>query len=182
MLLEDDIKIVHNKVISMDGVNEWIEDFEVTYLFGEHPQQCNKIISVCFCTIRNKYCLQAELYNKLTEIAKIHELNKIFQKELIKYEFIKDNAIELRVWLNSHVEIGLSEMFYFMEPTNRDIKMRFNLGEIDGEKTDLTFKIKGTDFKYVYKFAKLFSKLFFKERILPEEYQKWKTESGYIEM
>lgn len=172
-LFKNEAEIVTN----MNSIETWILEYERLFFKIEKPLNCISKTLPCFCYKRNLECLCVDLYYKLKSQLEIYNTNVFFQNKLYEYEKIKNSEEDKRKWLIENIEIGLDELWFFMSQNYPNIKMSFINGKQNEEFEYLRIEIDGKEFKPIYDFANLFSNLFFEEKILPNEYAKWKYEN-----
>ncbi len=177
MTIENQIQRVSSKLLSINDVLNWLETNSVIYILTEKPKKCFERTQQFFCFKRNTECLFIEVYSKLKNQIELYKLNSILKNELIDFEKIKNEEIKVKEWLFKNLHFCLTELWFFMSPNYPNIKFSFISGKPKNEFEYLKIEINGNDFKYVYDFANLFSRLFFEEKLLPNEYEKWKYEN-----
>jgi len=174
------LKITNKKILKSD-LKKWLNKNFGEFIISEKSKSCLENKFPCFCIERKSECLFIEVYSKLNEIAKYFELNAILENQLTKYESIINNEAEIKNWLIENLKIGLNELWFFMSPNYPNIKVSFINGKRNDNFEYLKIEIEGNEFKPIYDFANLFSNLFFEEKILPNEYAKWKYENEITE-
>lgn len=178
MTLETEITKITNIKLSKSQILNWLDKNFSNYILNEKSKKCADQKLPCMCCERNIECLFAEIYSNLRLQAEYFELNTILSNELIKYENIVNDVNEKKLWLSNNIKNGLDNLWYFMSLDYPNIRIRFSKGKFNGEYEDLFVEIDGLEFKPIYDFANLFAKLFFEDKLLPNEYEKWKFESG----
>lgn len=170
-------KLIKQNALSKIDILNWLEYNNESYKIAKKPINCQRRTLPCMCFERNEICLFIDIYSKLNDVAKKFELNTFLKTKLLKFEKNSKNKNDIKNWLSENLTIGLSDLWFFMSPNNPNIKLSFINGKLNDEFEYLRININGEEFKSVYDFANLFSKLFIEEKILPNEYAKWKYEN-----
>lgn len=181
MIYKSEISKIANKKLSKVDLKKWLENNFSNYILIEITKKCNENMFPCFCIERKSECLFIEIYSTLNQKAKYFELNTLLKKELTKFYKIANNEEKVKKWLLKNLKISLSELWFFMSPNYPNIKMSFINGKKLNEFEYLKIEINGEEFKSIYDFSNLFSFLFFEEKLLPNEYAKWKYENEATE-
>lgn len=177
MSFETEISKIANQKLSKSDLINWLDNNFGKFILCKKTKKCSESTSPCFCFERNTECLFIEIYSKLNQKAKYFELNIALTKQLIKYKNIVNDEYEIKRWLSENLKMGLNNLWFFMSPNYPNIKLSFVNGKLNDEFENLKIEIDGNEFKPIYDFANLFSKLFFEEKLLPNEYVKWKYEN-----
>lgn len=171
------LEIKSENILTFKEIQKWLFESNDLFIKSNKPEICLSKFLPCFCFKRNSECLFIEIYKALADKNEIYKQNILFQNKLIDYEKIKSNLEKRKIWLTENIEIGLNELWFFISPNYPNIKMSFINGKQNDEFEYIRIQIDGKELKPIYDFANLFSKLFFEEKILPNEYAKWKYEN-----
>ena len=118
----------------------------------------------------------------LEKISLMYRKNLYYTEELGYYQTIKEDSLKSQKWLHKNLTENNIDLPYSSdENLYYDKEISFCNGKINDQYTYYNLKVKGIDFKSSYDFIAIYNKLFFSEKILPEEYENWKKSSGYIE-
>lgn len=176
--------------LSLIEINKWLIDYKELYKISITNSKCHplKFIS-CNSNERDENCLFLNIYNSLEK--HLEELKastireELIKNEIEKYEICKSNDFELKKWLKSNLENGLQiylefdfnnknkiiEEFIFFTGKHKNHKPKYLRIMVNNENT----------FENLHLFSKIFIELFFEQKLLLNEYEKWKKEVGYEE-
>lgn len=181
MNFESEILKITAKKLSKNDLLIWLENNLENFRLIQNSSLCSKRVLPCFCCERQKECLFFEIYVELSKTAKYFELCEVLEKQLAEFKNIENNAVEVREWLVRNLHMGLNDLWFFMSPNYSDYIVGFANGKKNDRFEYLRIKINGKEFKSIYNFANLFATLFFEDKILIKEMEKWKYENHFLE-
>lgn len=167
-----------NKTLSIKQVSEYLLKNEKKYNEIKKPINCLSRTLPCMCFVRDKDCLFIDIFENLNKKHNLFFDEKYLENELLKYEKIKNDTEEVKIWLTKNLQIGISKLDWFSTASKySNLRLSFINGKNKTEFEYLIFTIDGNDFKNNYDFVHLFCDLFFNKEILPNELAKWKYEN-----
>lgn len=186
MIFENTIIELNNlkddQYLSFDKMEYWLLKYNTLYSQTKYNYDCSENNLPCMCRSRKKDCLFIDVFDALEIISKMYYKNLFYTNELIRYDKIKQDHIEVEKWLFENLEENDIDLPY--SSTNEiyyDKVISLRNGKNVEKYNTYILKFKGEDFKSSYDFFYLHNELFFKQKILPNEYEIWKKESGYID-
>lgn len=168
----------NNKILSIDQVSEYLLKNKDKYNEIKKPLKCLSRTFPCLCFVRDKVCLFIDIFENLNEKYNLFLDEKYLENELLKFEKVKNETEEVKIWLTKNLQIGLSKLNWFSTASKySNLRLSFINGKNEIEFEYIKFQIVGDDFKNNYDFEHLFCDLFFNKEILPNELAKWKYEN-----
>jgi hypothetical protein len=186
--IADLIEKSDNKLLTIIDVIKWQNENWQLYLSTVDNYRCSQFILPCMCCIRGNDCLFIDIYKTLNEhLEKKNILEReiqLFKNELTEYHSISNDIEKTKVWLKRNLEKGLNtDLEYYAKSiiTYSFKNGRDNYGKFLNEDTSNYTHIKITidnenDFGIFYEFHDLFDSLFSKKKILPNDYENFKSE------
>ena len=182
--IDDLSKLKENTYLSFDKFEFWLLKYSPLYTTVEKSYSCSHLEFKlpCMCWNRQIDCLFVDIYVTLEKISLMYRKNLYYTEELGYYQTIKDDSLKSQKWLHKNLTENNIDLPYSSdENLYYDKEISFCNGKINDQYTYYNLKVKGIDFKSSYDFIAIYNKLFFSEKILPEEYENWKKSIGYIE-
>ena len=171
------INEVSNKTLTINNVLNWLGENFSSFILLNKPIKCSQRTLPCMCFERNMDCLFLDIYKKLNEKKELYYLNLQLEKELKAFYLIQGKKEKEIEWLRTNFSIGINNVLRFSIDNYPNFKMSFINGKHFDEFEYIKIDIEGNDFKCIYDFANIFSKLFFIDKLLPNELSKWKYEN-----
>lgn len=174
--------IKENNYLTFDRLEYWL--LKHTYLYNQtkNNYDCSKFKLPCMCENRKLDCLFIDIFNALEKISSMYRKNLFFNDEINKYNEIKQNQNEKKKWLAESLKENDVDLPYSTDGIYYDKTISLCNGKnVEGYNAYI-IKVKGEDFKSSYDFLTIYNELFFTQKILPDEYKKWKLDTGYIEL
>ena len=183
-------KLLNDKILDLNFVRFWLDENLELYKSSLKKSKCQPLkFSSCNSSERDENCLFLNIYTSLEkhlEELKAYTIREeLIKNEIEKYEICKSNDFELKKWLKSNLENGLQiylefdfnnknkiiEEFNFFTGKHKNHKPKYLRIMVNNENT----------FENLHLFSKIFIELFFEQKLLLNEYEKWKKEVGYEE-
>ena len=190
MIFKSEIAKIANKKLSITDLINWLEENIDFYKISTTNSKCNPLkFFACNSNERDENCLFVNIYTSLKkhlEELKAYTIREeLIKNEIEKYEICKSNHFEVKEWLKSNLENGLQiylefdfnnknkiiEEFIFFTGKHKNHKPKYLRIMVNNENT----------FENLHLFSKIFIELFFEQKLLLNEYEKWKKEVGYEE-
>lgn len=192
MLIENEILRLINfeNQINLSYIDNWIKKNSVIYSDILSNSKCHPLkFNYCNSNKRDGNCLFLNIYTSLEkhlEELKAYTIREeLIKNEIEKYEICKSNDFELKKWLKSNLENGLQIYLEFDFNNKNKIIQEFNFftGKHKNHKPKyLRIMVNNENtFENLHLFSKIFIELFFEQKLLLNEYEKWKKEVGYEE-
>jgi hypothetical protein len=183
--IDDLSKLKNDDYLSFDRIEFWLLKYSILFTKSIKQYSCSHfaVKLPCMCKNRNADCLFIDIYKVLETFSAMSRKNLYYTEQLIKYSNIKENFPEVQSWLLTNIAESNIDLPY---SANNDVyydkQISLCNGKFDDEYNYFDLKIKGFDFKSSYDFSAVYDELFYRLRILPEEYERWKKDTGYEEM
>ena len=182
--------LLNDKILDLKFIRFWLDENLELYKSSLKKSKCHplKFIS-CNSNERDENCLFLNIYTSLEkhlEELKAYAIREeLIKNEIEKYKICKSNDFELKEWLKSNLENGLQIYLEFDFNNKNEIIEEFNFftGKHKNHKPKyLRIMVNNENtFENLHLFSKIFIELFFEQKLLLNEYEKWKKEVGYEE-
>lgn len=120
----------------------------------------------CYCTLNNDWSKFISLYEALNNLTDCYKIEGYLEKELIKYQNIKDNLPELKNWVGKNEKIGASDLVCFMTDYLDYSSNPYYLKVTIPKFTELEVFVDIKHFTNTLAFLKIFNKLYWEDKIL----------------
>ncbi len=169
----------NNKTLSINQVSEYLLSNKEKYNEIRKPIKCLTRTLPCMCCVRDKDCLFIDIFENLNNKHNHFLDEQYLENELLKFEQLKNETEEVKVWLTKNLQIGFSKFSWFSTANKySNLRLSFINGKNETEFEYIKFQIDGNNFKNNYDFAHLFCELFFDKEFSPNELAKWKYENN----
>lgn len=170
-------------ILSLENTEFWLLKYSFLYKNSKQTFSCSNFKTLpCMCFNRKSDCLFIDIYDLLEQTTLLYKKNIFFADQIKRYEDIK-NLSGQKQWLFENLNENNIDLPYTSQKGIYPDKIILVTNGVKFETYQhLTLKFKGEDFKSTYDFIYLYNELFFTKKILPIQYEKWKIESGYVEM
>ncbi|PWA11653.1 hypothetical protein [Flavobacterium laiguense] len=178
----------NNKSLTITYVKNWLNKNWGLYLNTVDNYRCSQFILPCMCCTRGNDCLFIDIYKTLSKhLEKNNDIEgkiQLLKIELAEYNSIANDLEKTKKWLKRNLEKGLdTDSEYYATPiksfsflNGRDPYVKF-LNENDSNYARIKINFDNeNDFEILYEFYNLFNMLFFEKKILPNEYEKFKSD------
>jgi hypothetical protein len=178
----------NSKLITITNVKNWLNENWELYLNSVDNYRCSQFILPCMCCTRGNDCLFIDIYKTLCKhlekIIAIETEIQLLKTELTEYNANANDLEKTKVWLKRNLQKGLDTgSEYYATPiksfsflNGKDPYVKF-LNENNSNYSRIKINIDNeNDFGIHRKFYNLVNMLFFEKKILPNEYEKFKSD------
>ena len=170
--------------LSFEKIEFWLLKYSSLFNKSKENYSCSylEFKLPCMCWNRQIDCLFFDIYVALEKISLMCRKNLYYTEELVYYQTIKEDSLELQKWLYKNLNENNISLPYSSEVNKYyDKEVSINNGKLNQKYIYFNLKVEGINFKSSYDFEAIYNNLFFSQKILPLEYEKWKKESGFVE-